>query len=476
MGTMLAWEQRLGWTGVFAVLLIVYTLTLAPSLTWAHYGADGGDLVTAVVRGRIPHPPGSPTYLLLGALFNRLPWRDPAWRLNLMSAVLAAAAAGLTAVTVQSVIHSLHPSPSTRYSPSSITCSSICAGLSLGLTPLFWSQAIIAEVYAPAAFFAALVAFLVLGGRPAWMLGLVWGVGMGVHPTLLFLAPMVAWGCWRKDGDRFRALVQAGLLAVLGWGSMYGPVLLARSAVPSPWGDVRTLDGWWAMVSGRLYHGYLFGLPRDAWPQRLLAWLGLLARQFTPPGAILAGLGWLHLWRERRPLAGVSALVVGAFSLYAVGYDAADSLVYLVLALPLAAVWLGAGLAQAAAWIESRLPRGAWLALMLPLLQAALFWGQMDLSGDHTAMEWAERVLEDAPSQAVVLTDRDAHTFTLWYAQDVLGKRPDVAVLDRDLWVLSPYREMMAAKLGLAGAVGELLSEDAARRSGRPIVRVTNNQ
>ena len=91
-------------------------------------------------------------------------------------------------------------------------------------------------------------------------------------------------------------------------------------------------------------------------------------------------------------------------------------------------------------------------------------------------MEWAERVLEDAPPQAVVLTDRDAHTFTLWYARDVLGRRPDVVVVDQDLWVLGPYREMMVASLGLTGAVGELASEDAARRSGRPIVGIANSQ
>ena len=84
---------------VFPLLVITYLLTLPPSLTWAHYGADGGDLVTAVVRGRLPHPPGFPTYLLLGTLFVRLPWGDPAWRLNLrlnlMSAVMAAGAAAL---------------------------------------------------------------------------------------------------------------------------------------------------------------------------------------------------------------------------------------------------------------------------------------------------------------------------------------------------------------------------------------------
>jgi len=77
---MTAWGRELGKLGAFAllpvILLVIYLLTLAPAITWAHHGADGGDLVTAVARGSIPHPPGSPTYLLLGELFLRLPWGD----------------------------------------------------------------------------------------------------------------------------------------------------------------------------------------------------------------------------------------------------------------------------------------------------------------------------------------------------------------------------------------------------------------
>ena len=456
-----------------AALLVVYGATMAPTLTWAHYGADGGDLVTAVARGSIPHPPGFPTYLLLGELFIRLPWGEPAWRLNLMSTVLATGAAALTVAAIRLLLRSR-----IRNSQFAIrnSQSAICAGLSLGLAPLFWSQALIAEVYAPAAFFAALVGYLALRGGPAWVLGLAWGVGMGAHPTLLFMAPLVVWGAWKKPGFSKKTwfLAQTGLLALLGWGVMYGPVLLARSGVPSPWGDVSTLSGWWTLVSGWMYHGYLFSLPPAAWSQRLLAWAGLLARQFTPWGALLAGLGWVRLWRRWRSLACASALTFGAFSLYAVGYNTADSLVYLALALPLAALWLGMGLAQAANWLEKRLPRGAWLLLLLPLLQALLFWGQMDLSGDRAAVEWAERVLEEAPPQAMLLTAQDAHTFTLWYVHDVLDERPDVVVVDQDLWGQEPYRRMMAEALDLVDASAGLSPEEAARRAGRPIVRMTD--
>lgn len=385
---------------VGAAVLAVYLLTLAPTLTWAHYGADGGDLATAVVLRRLPHPPGFPAYLLLGEAFVRLPWGDPARRLNLLSAVSGAAAAGLMALVV--------PAP---------------AALCLGFAPLLWSQAVITEVYGPATCCAALVTVLALLDSPAWALGLAWGVGLGVHPTLVFLAPLVL-----RRG-RWAALPFA-LAAV---GMLYGPVLLAYGRRPTPWGDVSTIGGWWEFVTGRMYHGYLFGLPAGDYPRRVWAWVGVLARQFTPVGGALAALGLARLWREERPLAVATVGAAAGVSLYAIGYDTGDSLVYLTPVLPLLTVWLGWVWQPQGGRPREGQPRGLPLLLLLPVLQAVMFWGTMDVSDDYAALNWATQVLESAPARAVLLTAQDRDTFALWYVHDALGVRPDVAVVDVDL-------------------------------------------
>jgi len=295
---------------------------------------------------------------------------------------------------------------------------------------------------------------------------------MGVHPTLLFLAPLVMWGTRGKSGPaRIRPLI----LAILGWGLMYGPVLLARQGPPSPWADLSSLEGWWALVSGRIYHGYLFGLAARAWPTRLLVWSGLLVRQFTPLGAALAAWGWVHLWRTERRFALAAALTGGAFSLYAIGYDTGDSLIYLTLPLPVAAVGLGVGLARAADRWRGWRRWGVGALLLLPVLQAILFWGQMDVSADREAVAWAERVLRQAPAEGVLLTAQDGHTFALWYVRDVLSERPDVVVLDRDLWAHAPYHRLVTAELGIeAGAA--VTPEDAVRLTGRPVQIVTGDE
>jgi hypothetical protein len=99
----------------------------------------------------------------------------------------------------------------------------------------------------------------------------------------------------------------------------------------------------------------------------------------------------------------------------------------------------------------------------------------MDLSADRTALEWTEQTLHEAPAQAVILTDQDNHTFTLWYVQQVLGQRPDVTVVDVDLWAQEPYRQMVTKELGTEEIEDNLSPEDAARRAGRPIVEMIND-
>ncbi|MBC7226458.1 MAG: DUF2723 domain-containing protein [Thermoflexales bacterium] len=472
--------------------MAIYLPTMPPSLTWAHWGADGGDMAAAVALGRLPHPPGFPTYLLLGAACMRLPWGDPAWRLNLLSALSAAVAAGLTAAAVR------------RVSSSAVVA--LAAGLSLGLAPLFWSQALIAEVYAPAALFSAVVLLLALRPTPAWLMGVLWGLGIGVHPTLLFLAPVVVGNHGfhglhgLKDISAFiRVHPRPLLFALLTVALLYGPVLLVWGTAPSPWADLSSPAGWWAYVSGRLYHGYLFGLPLAFWPRRLLAWAGLMARQFTPVGVLLALWGWARLWRERRPLALTTALAFGAFSLYAVGYNTADSLVYLTPALPLAALWLGAGLDAVLRTAYSvlripyplppascpRPPASCLLPLascllppascllppascfLLPAFCFLLFWHQMDLHHDRTAVAWAVQTLRAAPPDAVLLTAQDGATFALWYVRDVLGERPDVRIVDRDLLAHAPYRRFLETEWETTGALEEALQDPA-----RPVIAV----
>jgi hypothetical protein len=72
-------------------VLIGYVITLAPTVTlW-----DAGEFITAAKVLGVPHPPGTPLFVLFGHVWAEVvPIGSYAWRLNLMSACFSAAGAG----------------------------------------------------------------------------------------------------------------------------------------------------------------------------------------------------------------------------------------------------------------------------------------------------------------------------------------------------------------------------------------------
>src|SRR5438046_4334192 len=85
---------------VAALSLGIYAWALAPSIAWGNGGADSGELAVAAYHLGVAHPTGYPLYVLAGFFFTHLfIGTDPAWRLNLLSALSAAAAAGALAFT-----------------------------------------------------------------------------------------------------------------------------------------------------------------------------------------------------------------------------------------------------------------------------------------------------------------------------------------------------------------------------------------
>src|SRR5919107_851559 len=77
---------------VAGVVLAVFVLTLAPTVTFW----DAGEFIAAAKTLGIPHPPGTPLFVMIAHVWAKLvPVGEFALRTNLLSAVLSAAAAGL---------------------------------------------------------------------------------------------------------------------------------------------------------------------------------------------------------------------------------------------------------------------------------------------------------------------------------------------------------------------------------------------
>lgn len=428
------------------VALGIYIRTLAPTISWAHASGDGGDLITAVYTGGVPHPTGYPTYLLLGSLLTALLPGDPAYRLNLMSAV---AAAGTVLLLARAVMR-LSTQPGNGGSPAP-QVASLTAGLTLAFSPVLWSQAVVTEIYTlHALFFAALLLFTASPGASPFLIGVIWGAGLGNHLTLLLALPLITLATVRatepeQHGTKPWLRLGSGLALGL---AVYLILPLRASAGPViNWGGAHTLTGLWWLVSGQLYHGYVFSLPLVYWPARLSAWAALLGAQFTWIGlaAGLFGLAWLARCDRGWVLA--SSATFGLVSLFALGYNTTDSYILLLPAFVVLALWAGFGWAQALAtlWRQRRRLAGAAaaLGLAIPLWLLLSGYSVADASQDRTAVEFAQGVLATTPSRAVLVSHSDLYSFVLWYEHYVRGSRPDIAIVDADLLDYSWYRDAL---------------------------------
>lgn len=429
----------------------VYLQTLAPTITWQHYATDSGDLATAVAVGGVPHPPGYPTYMVLGTLFQFITVGDVAYRLNLLSAVSAAVTVALTGLIIYRVLLA-HTRP-TAAGPNGrlIWGCALTGALTLAFAPLFWSLAVVAEVYTLNTAFIALIWYGSLGLSPRnerWLLPLLalgFGLGLGNHLTLLLILPGLPFLItvqWRWS------LALATLAAFLAGLSVYGILLLRAAALPPVnWGQATTWPNFRWLVSAELYRGYLFSLPLALIPPRLVA-LGQIGVGSVMGWGLLLGLAGLHwlVHHHRRLVYGLllPGLIMAG---YAVLYNTADSAVYLLPVLMILALFLGWGLYDAAVHLASSPLSQAGLVLsafiFIPLLSLLLNFSGQDLSHDYEALEFAQANLERVQPQAIIITNDDYRTFALWYGRYALAMRPDVAIVNSNLLPYSWYQAVL---------------------------------
>ncbi len=126
------------------------------------------------------HPTGYPIYLLLAKPATSLPVGDVAYRVNLFSA-LAGVAVSIELFFLARIL-------------TGRMWLSWVASLALAASPTFWSQAIIAEVYVPAAAFLLGVwlclALWQIQSRSIWafLAGVLGGMSLGVHLSVALSA------------------------------------------------------------------------------------------------------------------------------------------------------------------------------------------------------------------------------------------------------------------------------------------------
>lgn len=113
-------------------------------------------------------------------------------------------------------------------------------------------------------------------------------------------------------------------------------------------------------------------------------------------------------------------------------YDTNDALVHTLPA------WLLLSLALTAAFKQL----GHW-GFVLPFALVLLNFSPINRVEVHNVRPFAEHILHSSPPNAVLITSGDPEIFALWYFHFVEGQRPDVILVDDQLFAFDWYRERL---------------------------------
>lgn len=375
----------------FLVSLALYVATAAPSV--ATVFDDSLEFHVVLPTLGIAHPSGYPLYTLLGKLFITLaPFRDPAGRANWLSALAAA----LTVAVLYLVAR--------RFAGS--RWAAAVATVAFALSPAWWSQAVLAEVYALHGLLMIGFVYLLL----RWEQVGGWGLGVGDQSSVLSRQSSVvkrqassvehqasAGGSQRSaDGaqpstfhlplstpdagltaaalafglgmahHRMIALLLPAALVFIFWTEprllrqprrwilpiaaglapllLYAYLPLRGRAVSSLDGTfVPTLTGTLDWVTARAYSGFLSGNPFGV-ARDAGFFVGLLFTQFGALPLLAGVVGLLNGWRYAVRRYVFLILATAAAGAFGVSYKVQDIDVFLIPVFMLIALWIALGL------------------------------------------------------------------------------------------------------------------------------------
>jgi hypothetical protein len=413
-----------------------YSQTIAPGLTWAYFSADGGDLISAVATGGVPHPGGYPLYLILARIFQFLPVGDLAFRTNLLSEVCMILAVLLLYVYL---LHQLRNRSLARFS-------SFLAALIYGLAPFVWGQALVTEVYALHGLLMIICIYVLSveeGKSNEYFRGVCLGLAAANHLSSIMIFPLLL-----VDFEK-EAFISLPVLAKRSFGVLAGLSLYLILPVrayfnpPVNWGNAATFNGFVWLISGKLYQAYSFNLSMVDMLQRLRAFIGLLLGQFTWIGVLIGIYGVISLTSNRIRI--LTFWITGVFLLFSIFYGSNDSQVNLLPVWLCFSIWLGYGLQDLFLWLGTRTVQMYFAGLLsvLLMLRILILFPSVDLSRDHRAMDFINLAFKEIPQNAIVVVNGDEGIFSLWYGQLALGMRPDMVIIAEGLLRFDWYSESL---------------------------------
>ncbi len=207
----------------FLVSLITLMMTAQPTVPFW----DCGEFSAASIWQEVPHPPGTPLFILFGRLFYLiLPFGDLGWRVNMVSVVGGALTIYLLYFIIVKVIMNLRENPLEKLGDElAVYGSALVGALAYAFSDTFWFNSVESEVYASSTLFVALVLYLMMKwnevadkpGNEKYLILIAYLIGLstGVHLlAILALFSVSILVYFRKYKFEWGSFIVMGALAV----------------------------------------------------------------------------------------------------------------------------------------------------------------------------------------------------------------------------------------------------------------------
>ncbi|MCF7823356.1 MAG: DUF2723 domain-containing protein [Candidatus Marinimicrobia bacterium] len=199
---------------VLVFTFIIYLNTMAPTVSFW----DCGEFIAVSHTLSVPHPPGSPLYLLLGRVISLLPFNggaalDPilneaqfhtiAYRINMLSPIATAFANMFLFLIIVRLVAEWRGPIKNNADKWIAYGGGLVGALTIAFSDSHWFNAVEAEVYSMSIFFTAIVVWLILkwsekvdtggaGVRYILIISYMMGLAISVHMLNLLTIPFIA--------------------------------------------------------------------------------------------------------------------------------------------------------------------------------------------------------------------------------------------------------------------------------------------
>jgi hypothetical protein len=240
------WNTILGWAA-FLIAFIVYMLTLEPTASWW----DCGEYISTAYKLQVGHPPGAPTFQLIGRFFSLFAFGDTS-KVAMMVNTMSAMSSGLTILflfwTISLLGRKLLVKAEGGYTLNQVLMlfgSSFIGAMAYTFSDSFWFSAVEGEVYAMSSAFTAITFWAILKWETVadekhslrWLILIAFLIGLtvGIHLLNLLTIPAITFVYYFKKfkptrkGLALTGVVSFLILAIVMYGFIPGIVKLAGS-------------------------------------------------------------------------------------------------------------------------------------------------------------------------------------------------------------------------------------------------------